>query len=79
MRRVKDWERPIVYELEDAAGEEIEGTYYESELQLIAPPETFVVERVLRTRGRGRRRERFVKWRGYPDSFNSWVPDSDFV
>jgi hypothetical protein len=72
-------ESPVVYTLKDLAGESITGTYYEQELQRVRAPETFVVERVLRSRGSGARRERLVKWLGYPASFNSWVPDSGFT
>jgi hypothetical protein len=76
---VRSYESPVVYTLKDLAGEPVIGTYYERELQRVKAPETFIVERVLRSRGRGARRERLVKWLGYPDSFNSWVPDSDFT
>ncbi|KAG8236330.1 hypothetical protein J437_LFUL010464 [Ladona fulva] len=31
---------------------------------------------MLARKGRGRTREYFVKWLGYPDSFNSWIPAS---
>lgn len=75
----RHWEQPVVYTLKDLADEPIEGMYYGAELQRVEKPETFVVERVLRTRGRGRARERLVKWLGYPASFNSWVADVDFV
>jgi hypothetical protein len=32
------------------------------------------VEEVLRSRLRNKRKEYFVKWMGYPDKFNYWVP-----
>ena len=32
------------------------------------------VEEVLRSRMRNKRKEYFVKWMGYPDKFNYWVP-----
>ena len=32
------------------------------------------VEEVLRSRMSNKRKEYFVKWMGYPDKFNSWVP-----
>jgi hypothetical protein len=76
---VRSWERPVVYTLEDLAGESVTGTYYGAELQRVKKPDSFVVEKVLRSRGRGARAERLVKWLGYPDSFNSWVLASDFV
>jgi hypothetical protein len=79
VRRRLDWVRPTVYEIDDLAGERVAGTFYERELQRVEKPTEFRIERVLRTRGSGARRESFVKWEGYPDSFNSWVSASDFV
>ena len=73
-----DSERPVVYRIKDLAGEDITGTFYEAELQVVKLPETFSVEEVLRWRGRGARREALVKWLGYPASFNSWVRENDF-
>jgi hypothetical protein len=66
---------PPTYILKDLAGEEIKGKFYEQEIQPVTykADETFVVERVLKTRRRGRRTEYYVKWRNYPDKFNSWV------
>ena len=70
---------PPVYRIEDERGESVKGTFYRQELQLVSVPEAYRIERVLRTRGRGERREHLVKWLGYPDSSNSWVKASDFL
>ena len=64
---------PPTYILKDLAGEEIKGKFYEQEIQPVKPTDTYVVEKVLKTRRRGKRTEYFVKWRNYPDKFNSWV------
>ena len=74
-----DSERPVVYRIKDLAGESVDGTFYEAELQRVKLPETFSVEEVLKWRGRGASREGFVKWLGYPASFNSWVREGDFA
>ena len=79
VHRVRLDQSPVTYELKDLAGEPILGTYYAKELQRVAKPETFIVERVIRSTGRGRTRKHLVKWLGYPDSFNSWIADTDFV
>ena len=34
---------------------------------------TFIIEKVLRTRTRGGKKEYFVRWAGYPSSHDSWV------
>jgi len=64
---------PPTYILKDLAGELIKGKFYEQEIQPVKAPDTFIVERVIKTRRRGSRTEYFVKWRNYPDKFNSWV------
>ena len=66
---------PPTYILQDLSGEEIKGKFYEQEIQPVTykTDERFIVERVLKTRRRGKRTEYFVKWRNYPDKFNSWV------
>ena len=67
-----------VYKLKDDAGEILDGTFYEAELQkVIKEDDVYRAEKVLRE---GKRRgvvEYFVKWKGYPDKFNSWVVESD--
>ena len=35
------------------------------------------IEKVLRRRTRGGTKEIYVKWRGYPKEFNSWIKESD--
>ena len=66
---------PPTYILKDFLGEIIKGKFYEQEIQPIThkPDDVFVIERVIKTRRRGNRTEYFVKWRNYPDKFNSWV------
>ena len=38
---------------------------------------TYEVEKILKSRGKGKNREVFVKWLGYPAKFNSWIPASE--
>src|SRR6267154_352399 len=66
---------PPTYILKDLAGEEIKGKFYEQEIQPVTfkTDDKYIVERVIKTRRRGKRTEYFVKWRNYPDKFNSWV------
>ena len=53
----------------------LEGTFYEAELQKVtySPDQTFEVEWELNHRGCSRKQEVLVKWKGWPDKFNSWV------
>ena len=64
-----------VYKIEDTSGEPIEGAFYDKELQAI-PENTLQVERVIRHRKVGNRKEVLVKWLGWGDKFNRWIPQS---
>ena len=68
--------RPPVYKIADFDDEELKGTFYEQELQKVNKSDSdfYRVEEILRSRMRNKRKEYFVKWLGYPDKFNSWVP-----
>lgn len=65
--------RPTTYKIQDFMGETIDGTFYKQELQPVKP-EVHRIDKILKTRTRRKKREYFVKWTGYPDSANSWVP-----
>ena len=81
VRSVHENTRPRVYSIKDYTGEDIAGTFYETELQKVQTPsdDEYEIEEVIRYRGRGARREALVKWLGYPSSMNSWVKASDIV
>ena len=67
-----------VYKLKDDAGEILDGTFYEPELQkIIKNDDVYRVEKVLRKRKRRGVTEYFVKWKGYSDKFNSWVSEKN--
>ena len=69
---------PPVYKLKDYDGEELKGTFYDEELQkVIKSGDVYEVEKILKKRGRGRNVQYLVKWLGYPNKFNSWVPASE--
>ena len=69
-------QRQPVYYLRDLNGEHLSGAFYEPELQRVEEPTEYRVERVLRSRTtRGGVKEYFVKWKGWDNSFNSWVKD----
>jgi len=68
-----------MYELIDLTGEDISGRFYERELVNVTLPEYFEVNKILRTRKKGNRREFLVSWKGYGDKFNSWVNEIDLA
>jgi len=66
--------RPPTYKIQDLNGEQIQGTFYEQELQK-TQQEIFRIEKVIRRRGD----KSLVKWLGYPKEFNSWVDNKDLM
>ena len=70
-----------VYQLVDWNGEEIDGTFYQHEIEPAYPPkdDTYRIERVLKRRGRGAKAEALVKYYGWPKKFNTWLPASSVV
>ena len=65
---------PITYKITDLNNELIEGSFYEPELQK-TEQETYRIEKIIRRDKKNKRV--FVKWKGYSDDFNSWIPMSD--
>ena len=69
-----------VYKLKDDAGEILDRTFCEAELQkVINEDDVYRVEKVLRKRKRKAVVEYIVKWKGYPDKFNSWVAEKEIL
>ena len=65
---------PWTYVINDLNGEEIIDTFYEKELQGINQQE-FRIEKVIKRKGD----KLYVKWKGYNNSFNSWIDKKDIV
>ena len=66
--------QPVTYGIRDLSGEGIKGKFYQQELQKIDKrDDVYIVEKIIKTRKRAGKIEYFVKWRGYPNKFNSWV------
>ena len=65
---------PITYRLKDLNNEEIQGSFNEPEL-LPAKQDVFRIEKVIRRDYK--KKQALVKWLGYSDDFNSWIPLSN--
>ena len=63
---------PVTYQITDGNGEEIQGSFYERELQKTSQ-DLFRIEKVLNRRGD----KSLVKWMDYNDLFNQWVNNID--
>ena len=59
---------PWTYLINDLNGEEIKGSFYEKQLKK-ADQKEFRIEKVIKKKGD----KLFVKWKGYDNSFNSWI------
>ena len=71
---------PNAYRIKDLNNEHIEGVFYETELQkILKEDDVYKIEKILKSRIRNRKKEVYVKWFGYSDNFNSWIPASDIV
>ena len=68
-----------VYKIEDIDGDQVKGTFYPEELQSVNYdfPKEFAIEKILNTRKRKGVNESLIKWRGYPERFNSWIAEVD--
>ena len=67
---------PPTFLLKDWGGEELKGSFYTEELQKIDKSDhIYRIEEVLKQD----KNRLFVKWLGYPASFNSWVAKKDLI
>ena len=65
---------PWTYVINNLNGEEISERFYQKELQKSNQKE-FRIEKVIKRKGN----KLNVKWKGYDNSFNSWINKKDFV
>ena len=65
---------PWTYVVRGLNGEKIVGIFYEKELQKTNQKE-FRIENVLKRKGD----KLYVKWKGYGNSFNSWINKRDLI
>ncbi|KAL9954543.1 hypothetical protein ACROYT_G042094 [Oculina patagonica] len=68
------YSNPITYKLKDLNNVEIQGSFYEPEL-LKAKQAVFRIDKVIRRDYK--KKQALVKWKGYSDDFNSWIPMKD--
>ena len=65
---------PWTYVISDLNGEPITGSFYEKELQKTNQKE-FRIENVIKRKVN----KLYVKWKGYDNSFNSWINKIDLL
>lgn len=73
-------DRPLMYVLKDINGEIIQGKFYHEEIQVISDqPTIYRIEKVIKTRGKGKHKQYLVKWLNYDNSHNSWISNDQFT
>ena len=60
--------------ISDLNGEPITGSFYEKEFQKTSL-EKFRIEKIIKRKGD----KLYAKWKGYDNSFNSWIDKKDLV
>ena len=63
---------PWTYVISDMNGEDITGSFYEKELQS-TNQQKYKIEKIIQRKAN----KLYVKWKGYNDSFNSWIKRKD--
>ena len=68
-----------VYKIEDFGGEPILGSFYSSQLQKIEPCKDYIIQNIIRERVDQKTKIKYllVKWEGWPEKFNTWIPESN--
>jgi len=61
-----------MYRIKDGEGNIFEQRFYPQEIQKITDS-LYRIEKIIKTRTKRGRKEYFVKWLNYPESYNSWV------
>ena len=65
------------FELKDDSGEEIKGVWYPEEVQKVYKSRydnTYLIDEVLQRKTVDGKELAFVRWLGYDDKFNEWIP-----
>ena len=62
--------------MEDLSSEEITGSFYKEELVETVKPDFFLIDRIISSKIKNNKKYYFVSWKGYNNTFNSWVDSS---
>ena len=65
---------PWIYVISDMNDEDISRSFYEKELQR-TNQQIFRIEKIIKRKGN----KLYVKWKGYDNSFNSWINKKDIL
>ena len=71
----------VMYKIKDKESGVMEsGTWYAQELQRVSEDSydtdtLFKIEKIIKWRGKGKKREALIKWKYWPEKYNSWEPE----
>src|SRR5277367_6709490 len=68
--------KPVTYKVKTLLNEEIQGSFYEQELQK-SHQEVYRVEKIIRKKKIDGVEHALVKWSGYNEKHNQWIPVKD--
>ena len=64
------------YTLKEYNGDVVKGSFFEEELVRYDPPEFYEID-VIKTRGKGKRKEYLVHYRGWPSVYDEWKKQNE--
>lgn len=67
-----------MFTVNDYTGKRVKKRLYERELQLVKPT-TYRVEKILKWRQKGDKREALIKWLNFGNEFNTWEDESNIL
>ena len=72
---------PVTYKLTDQEGETLQGWFYTQDLSIVkrVDSDTWTIERILDRRKRRSIEEYLIKWKGFSDQYNSWIPAASII
>jgi len=72
--------RPLpTYKVKDLGDKKIAGVFYERELQKVVEPDVYKIEKILKWRGKGLKKEALVRFMGYGPEFDQWIKKNELV
>ena len=68
-----------IYKVKNWFNEKLEGSFYQPELQKVNITEDnlYKIDNIIKSKGSGKNKKILVSWLGWPNRYNSWIPESE--
>jgi hypothetical protein len=63
--------------LKDYGGEIVAGTFYENQIMKAYEQQAYLIEKILKSRKRGRKKQYLVRWKNWGPRYDSWINEAD--